>query len=711
MRVFESNAWEHAYKLVATDASDHVVGTQACSQGVRHCDEQSVPSSVTCGVVSGFEPVHVDIGSHELSTDALRAIDLAPDGSQPGAPAACSCQLVGPRIFTVLGGLGAICRCNLAVVAALCAIVRCNLAVVDGSYAAVRSLSAPRGGPSTFVCRALTVARRAIPCGSVEITRRVVPRFGLSVTQPGRDVTVLRSQPRLPTAHCRQLVGPGILAILGGLCAIFGCNPAVVDGSYAAVRSPSAPRGGLGTFVCRALTVARRAIPCGSVAITRRVVPRFGLSVTQPGRDVTVPRSQPRLPTAHCRQLVGPGILAVLGGLCAIVRCNLAVVDGSYAAVRSLSAPRVGPGTFVCRAPTIARRAIPCGSVEITRRVVPRFGLSVTQLGREVTRPRSQPGIFAVLGGLGAVFGRKLAVVDGLGAVVRSLSAPRGGLSTFVCRILTVARRAIPCGSVEIARRVVTRFGLSVTQPGRDVTVLRSQPGLLAAHSCQLVGPGIFAVLGGLGAIFGCNFAIVDGLGAVVRSPSAPRGGLGTLVCRMLTLARRAIPCGSVEITRRVVTRSGFSVTQLSRDVTVLRSQPGLPAAHSCQLVGPGILAVFGGVCAIFGRHLAVLDGLGAVVRSRSTPRGSSGTLAGRMLTLARRAIPCGSVEITRRVVTRFGLSVTLLGLSVTHVRSQIAITPFYVALARGCRGVSVYLRDTAVLIRASHAAVLLRVI
>ena len=407
MRVFESNAWERAYKLVATDASDHVVGTQACSQGVRHCDEQSVPSSVTCGVVSGFEPVHVDIGSHELSTDALRAIDLATDGSQPGAPAACSCQLVGPRIFTVLGGLGAIFGCNLAVVAALCAIVRCNLAVVDGSYAAVRSLSAPRVGPSTFVCRALTVARRAIPCGSVEITRRVV-----------------------------------------------------------------------------------------------------------------------------------------------------------------------------------------------------------------------------------------------------------------------------------------TRFGLSVTQPGRDVTVLRSQPGLLAAHSGQLVGPGIFAVLGGLGAIFGCNFAIVDGLGAVVRSPSPPRGGLGTLVCRMLTLARRAIPCGSVEITRRVVTRSGFSVTQLSRDVTVLRSQPGLPAAHSCQLVGPGILAVFGGVCAIFGRNLAVLDGLGAVVRSRSTPRGSSGTFAGRMLTLARRAIPCGSVEITRRVVTRFGLSVTLLGLSVTHVRSQIAITPFYVALARGCQGV-----------------------
>jgi hypothetical protein len=704
LRVLDSNAWQHAYKLIATDASDHVVGTQACSQRVRHGDEQYVPSSVARGVVRGFEPIYVDIGSHELSADALRAIDLAPDGRQPSATAARSCQLVGPGIFTVLGGLCAIFGCNLAVMAALCAIFGCNLAVVDGSYAAVRSFSTPRVGTGTFVCRALSAARRAIPCGSVEITRRVVPRFGFSVTQPGRDVTVPRSQPGIPPPQCRQLVGPGILAILGGLRAIFGCNLAVVDGSYATVRSLSAPGVGTGTFVCRALTVARRAIPCGSVAITRRVVTRFGLPVTQPGRDVAVPRSQPGLPTAHCRQLVGPGILAVLGGLCAVVRCNLAVIDGSYAAVRSLSAPRVGTGTFVCRAPTVARRAIPCGSVEITRCVVTLFGLSVTQLSREVTRPRSQPGSFAVLGGLCAIFGCKLAVVDGLGAVVRSLSAPRGGLGTFGCRALTVARRAIACGSVEITRRVVARFGLSVTQPGRDVTVLRSQPGLPAAHSGQLVGPGILAVLGGLRAILGCNLAIVDGLGAVVRSPSAPRGGLGTFVCRMLTVARRAVPCGSVEITRRVVTRFGLSVTLPGRDVTALRSQPGLPAAHSGQLVGPGILAVLGGLRAIFGCNLAVVNGLGAVVRSLIVPRGSSGTFACRMLTLASRAVTCGSVEITRRVITRFGLSVTQLGREVTHVRSQIAVTPFYVALACRCKGVFAFIRATAVLIRARHS-------
>ncbi|HEY4896610.1 MAG TPA: hypothetical protein VII01_11020, partial [Solirubrobacteraceae bacterium] len=137
-------------------------------------------------------------------------------------------------------------------------------------------------------------------------------------------------------------------------------------------------------------------------------------------------------------------------------------------------------------------------------------------------------------------------VVDGLGAVVRSPSAPRGGLGTFVCRALIVARRAIPCGSVAITRCVVPCFGLSVTQPGRDVTVLGSQPGLPAAHPCQLVRPGIFAVLGGLCAIFGCNLAVVDGLGAVVRSLSTPRGSSGTFARRMLTLARRAIPCGSV---------------------------------------------------------------------------------------------------------------------------------------------------------------------
>jgi len=95
---------------------------------------------------------------------------------------------------------------------------------------------------------------------------------------------------------------------------------------------------------------------------------------------------------------------------------------------------------------------------------------------------------------------------------------------------------------------------------------------------------------------------------------------------------------------------------------------------------------------------------LGAVVGSLSVPQGGSRTFACRLLTLARRAVPCGSVDITRRVVTRFGLSVTLLGLSVTHVRSQIAVPPFYVALPCSCKGVLTFTRAIAVLIWACHA-------
>jgi hypothetical protein len=79
---------------------------------------------MTLGVVPGFEPIDVDISSHELSADTLGAIDLTHDGSQPGAAAADAGQLVGPGILTVPGGLRAIFRCDLAVEAALRAIVR-----------------------------------------------------------------------------------------------------------------------------------------------------------------------------------------------------------------------------------------------------------------------------------------------------------------------------------------------------------------------------------------------------------------------------------------------------------------------------------------------------------------------------------------------------------------------------------------------------------
>ena len=108
----------------------------------------------------------------------------------------------------------------------------------------------------------------------------------------------------------------------------------------------------------------------------------------------------------------------------------------------------------------------------------------------------------------------------------------------------------------------------------------------------------------------------------------------------------------------------------------------------------------------IFGRHLAVVDGLGAVVRCLSVSRGTSGTLACRMLTLARCAIPSRSIEITRRIVTRLSFSVTLLGLSVAHVRSQIAVSPFDIALDCGLGGVVARIRAAAVLIWACQVAV-----
>jgi hypothetical protein len=154
----------------------------------------------------------------------------------------------------------------------------------------------------------------------------------------------------------------------------------------------------------------------------------------------------------------------------------------------------------------------------------------------------------------------------------------------------------------------------------------------------------------------------------------------------MLAVGRRAVTCGSVQIARRVIARFGLSVTQPGRDVTILRSQARLPATHTCQLVGPGVFAVLGGLGAIFRRHLAVIDSLGAVVRSFSVPRWGPGPF--RLLTLTHRAVPCGSVEVTRCVIARRGFSVALLGLTVTNVRGQIAVAPFYVPLTCRRQGV-----------------------
>jgi hypothetical protein len=139
--------------------------------------------------------------------------------------------------------------------------------------------------------------------------------------------------------------------------------------------------------------------------------------------------------------------------------------------------------------------------------------------------------------------------------------------------MLTVGRRAVTCGSIKVAGRVITRFGLSVTQPGRDVAILRGQARLPAAHAGQLVGPGIFAVLGGLGAILGRNLAVIYGLGAVIGSLGVRGWRQRTFACRVLTLARGAVPCGAVEVTRCVISRRGLSVALLGLSVTHVRRQ------------------------------------------------------------------------------------------------------------------------------------------
>ena len=174
----------------------------------------------------------------------------------------------------------------------------------------------------------------------------------------------------------------------------------------------------------------------------------------------------------------------------------------------------------------------------------------------------------------------------------------------------------------------------------------------------------------------------------------------------MLAVGRGSVTRGSIEIARRVITGLGLSVTQPGRDVPILRGQASLPTAHPGQLVCPGILAVPGGLGAIFGRHLAVLDSLGPVIRSLSVPRWRTGAFALGLLILTCRAVPCRPVEVARRVIARRGLSITLLGLSVTHVRSQIAVPPFYVALPCGCKGVLTFTRASAVLIGAGHIEV-----
>ena len=219
-------------------------------------------------------------------------------------------------------------------------------------------------------------------------------------TPSALDLALHRGQPGATTAYSGQLVGTGILSVPGGLgavlrgnhavvaalCAILGGNPALGDGLGSVVGSLGTPRRSPGALVCRNLEAARRSIPGGSIEIAGDAVAGFGLLVTQPRGEGTFLGCQPGFPSAHSCRLVAPGMLTVLGGLHAIFRGNLAVIDRLGTVVGSLCAPPGSQGAFVGRLLALVRRTISCDFGAIARRVVARLGLVVTKRSGDIAR-------------------------------------------------------------------------------------------------------------------------------------------------------------------------------------------------------------------------------------------------------------------------------------------------------------------------------------
>jgi hypothetical protein len=67
-------------------------------------------------------------------------------------------------------------------------------------------------------------------------------------------------------------------------------------------------------------------------------------------------------------------------------------------------------------------------------------------------------------------------------------------------------------------------------------------------------------------------------------------------------------------------------------------SQSGATAAHSGELVIPGVFTVFGGLQAIVGRNLAIATRLDAVGGGVSSRLGSPSPVGSRVLAVARRS-------------------------------------------------------------------------
>jgi hypothetical protein len=87
--------------------------------------------------------------------------------------------------------------------------------------------------------------------------------------------------------------------------------------------------------------------------------------------------------------------------------------------------------------------------------------------------------------------------------------------------------------------------------------------------------------------------------------------------------------------------------------------------------------------------------------------RGIARTFARCLLTVAGRADACRSVEVARCVIPRRRLSVALLGLSVAHVGSPIAVPAFQVTLTSLREGVLVFIRCAGVQVRERHVGAL----
>jgi hypothetical protein len=212
------------------------------------------------------------------------------------------------------------------------------------------------------------------------------------------DLSSDRSETGAAAAYPGQLVSPGILTVLRSLRAIRRCNLAVVTALRPIVRRDLAivyRTDAAVRCVLLPLAVARRAIACSPIQIARRIVTRFGIAVAQPCRDVPVSRGQTSLTTAHGSLLVGPGILAVFRRLRAVLCGDLAVVDGSLAAVGCLSTTGIGAGAFVGCSLPVARCAIPRGAIAISCSVVTSFGLAIPEPGRNVAVSRRQAGLAA----------------------------------------------------------------------------------------------------------------------------------------------------------------------------------------------------------------------------------------------------------------------------------------------------------------------------